>query len=278
MSKNQYLIIGGSGEAGQSALQTLRHLAPEAVLIASTTSESNVEGADITLKRIYADPNIVTNVKEQLKSNNLSSEWEAIIYTPALGEVGFPIKATTKKALSDALSISYDPMILLETEFKPKLTVAYSAFYWLPHTYSFYGSMGYVKKQMDEWAFTSPPNRRIIRAGTFFSKSVRGISLILQRSMKKTDHQEMNILKEEWEKSGKKFQDFFLDYAWMHEEQAFQEKFPNSPYRHTSRDDLGRGLKLALEGNSPVVTVLGGWEWMEDKMPELPDWFQSSPR
>ncbi|TGN13159.1 hypothetical protein [Leptospira ilyithenensis] len=276
MSKNQYLIVGGSGEAGQSALQTLRNIAPDAVLIASTTSESNVEGADITLKRIFADQNIVTSVKEQLKTNHLSSEWEAIIYTPALGEVGFPIRTTTKKALSGALSISYDPMILLETEFKPRLTVAYSAFYWLPHTYSFYGSMGYVKKKMDEWAFASPTNRRIIRAGTFFSKSVRGISLILQRSIKKTDHPEMNLLKEEWEKSGKKFQDFFLDYAWMHEKKAFQEKFPNIPYRHTSRDDLGRGLKLALQGNFPVTTVLGDWEWTEDKMPDLPEWFQSS--
>ncbi|WP_411823870.1 hypothetical protein [Leptospira sp. 'Mane'] len=273
MSKKQYLIIGGSGEAGQSALQTLRKLEPEALLVASTTSESNVEGSDITLKRIFADQNIVANVKEQLKQNNLSSQWDALIYTPALGEVGFPIQATTKKALSEALGISYDPMVLLEIEFQPKLTIAYSAFYWLPHTYSFYGSMGYVKKKMDEWAFASQANRRIIRAGTFFSKSVRGISLILQRSLKKTDHPEMNVLKEEWEKSGKKFQDFFLDYAWKHESEAFSEKFPNIPYRHTNRDDLGRGLKLALQSSHPIVTVLGDWEWTEDTMPILPNWF-----
>ncbi|TGN17329.1 hypothetical protein [Leptospira idonii] len=275
MRQKQYLIIGGSGEAGQSALEELRNSQPNALLVATTTGSSEIGGADITLTNISADHHITQNISSQLNSKNISQEWEALIYTPALGEVGYPIRQTSKEALSSALSISYDPLVLLEKEFKPKLSIGYSAFYWLPHTLSFYGSMGYVKLIMDEWALTSPSNRKIIRAGTFYSKSVRGISLILQRSLKTTQEEELLDLKNKFQSSQLKFQDFFLEYAWNHEREYFADKAEDSPYRATTRSDLGRGLRYALQIEEPIITVLGDWTWKENQLPYLPDWFQS---
>lgn len=161
----------------------------------------------------------------------------------------------------------------LEQTFNPDLTVAYSAFYWLSHTLSFYGSMGIAKYKGDLWALENPQKRKIVRAGTFFSKSVRGISIVLQRTMKKTNNPDLLTLKSRYENSDQKFMDFFLSYAWEHEKEAFQKQF-ETPYRPTEREDLGRGLALALDSTEPIVTVLGDWTWKETELPQVPSWLK----
>ncbi|MDZ4726074.1 MAG: hypothetical protein SH817_07950 [Leptospira sp.] len=274
MSENKYLVIGGAGEAGQSAIEYFRKNDKNCLIISTTSENSNISGADVILTHIKANEDIVENIQSQLEDKLLSGIFHTIVYTPALGEVGYPIRQTTKDALEVALGISYYPMLELEKFYTPKFTIAYSAFYWLSHTLAFYGSMGFVKLRMDEWALASPTNRRIIRAGTFYSKSVRGISIVLQRTMKTTTDPDLIKLKTAFNESGKKFQDFFLDYAWKHEKEYFSNPGFKQAYRPTNREDLTRGLGNAMNTDAPITTVLGDWEWNENKLPDLPEWFK----
>ncbi|MCZ8347277.1 MAG: hypothetical protein O9346_12745 [Leptospiraceae bacterium] len=80
-----------------------------------------------------------------------------------------------------------------------------------------------------------------MRAGTFFSKSVRGISLVLQKLIKKTEDPDIQALKIANEKSGM--------------------KFPETGYRPTSREDLSLGLQIALNFNSVIISILGDETW-----------------
>lgn len=273
MGQNQYLIIGGAGKAGQSAITAIRSIDPSSFIISTTTTNEPVSNSDLTLFGKRAEPGLTNSIVEDLERLGRSNQIQALIYTPALGEVGFPIAESTNEQIKDTLGICLDPMVDLEKKFQPKLTVAYSAFYWLSHTLAFYGSMGIAKYKADLWAFENPSKRRLVRAGTFFSKSVRGISIVLQRTMKKTNHPDLLNLKSKFESSNEKFMDFFLSYAWEHEKEAFQNQF-TTPYRPTVREDLTRGLTKALQSQSPIVTVLGDWTWEESAMPTLPNWFQ----
>ncbi|MCG6150606.1 hypothetical protein [Leptospira bandrabouensis] len=273
MKQSQYLVIGGSGEAGQSAITCLKAKDPSAYIITTTTTNEPVSNADLTLFGKIATSSLSKKIQEDLQNHNISPNFKAIIYTPALGEVGFPIIESSPKQIEETLGICLYPLLDLEESIKPELTIAYSAFYWLSHTLSFYGSMGIAKYKADLWALENPKKRKIIRAGTFFSKSVRGISIVLQRTMKKTNNPELLTLKSRYEISDQKFMDFFLSYAWEHEKEAFQSQF-ETPYRPTNREDLGRGLGLALDSIEPIVTVLGDWTWKESELPQIPNWFQ----
>lgn len=272
MRQNQYLVIGGSGEAGQSAILCLKEKDPSAYIITSTTTNEPVSNANLTLFGKTAEPGLAVKIRSDLKNHNIFANFQAIIYTLALGEVGFPISESTPQQIKDTLAICLDPILELEESLKPELTVAYSAFYWLSHTLSFYGSMGIAKYKADLWALENPQRRRIVRAGTFFSKSVRGISIVLQRTMKKTNNPDLLTLKSRYEDSGQKFMDFFLSYAWEHEKAAFQSQF-DTAYRPTERKDLSRGLSFALESKAPIVTVLGDWTFEESELPQVPNWF-----
>jgi len=271
--RRKYLIVGGAGEAGQSAIEYLKSSEKDCHIIATTSNQSIIPGADTVLENIKADPQMSQRIQEELEREQIEPNFEAMIYTPALGEVGYPVIESKSEAIEAALEISYYPMLKLEKKFSPKISIGYSAFYWLPHTLAFYGTMGHVKKKMDEWAIENPNKRRIIRAGTFYSKSVRGISLVLQRTMKLTRNPDLLKLKEKYTNSNQKFQDFFLDYAWKHERDFFSSPEFKLPYRATTRSDLSRGLKNALTSDKPIATVLGDWDWYENALPQLPNWF-----
>lgn len=273
MKQSQYLVIGGSGEAGQSAITCLKAKDPSAYIITTTTTNEPVSNADLTLFGKTATSGLSKKIQEDLQNHNISPNFKAIIYTPALGEVGFPIIESSPKQIEETLGICLYPLLDLEESIKPELTIAYSAFYWLSHTLSFYGSMGIAKYKADLWALENPKKRKIIRAGTFFSKSVRGISIVLQRTMKKTNNPDLLTLRSRYENSDQKFMEFFLSYAWEHEKEAFQSQW-ETPYRPTERKDLSRGLEYVLDSNEPIVTVLGDWTWKESKLPVLPSWFQ----
>ncbi|PJZ47258.1 hypothetical protein [Leptospira brenneri] len=273
MRQNQYLVVGGSGEAGRSAITCLKEKDPSAFIITSTTTNEPVSNADLTFFDKKAEPGLSEKILADLKTHNLSPEFKALIYTPALGEVGFPIIESNPQQIKETLAICLDPLLALEKSLQPELTIAYSAFYWLKHTLAFYGSMGVAKYKADLWALENPKKRKIIRAGTFFSKSVRGISIVLQRTMKKTNNPDLLTLKSRFEASDQKFIDFFLTYAWEHEKEEFQNQF-KTPYRPTERKDLSRGLELALNSNEPITTVLGDWSWKESELPKVPEWFR----
>ncbi|PJZ69036.1 hypothetical protein CH373_03995 [Leptospira perolatii] len=280
MSNPIALIIGGSGMAGQSAIQAFQEDRSKSgrawKIIATTSGESEVSGSDRTLKGIaLEDPKeAVQKVLKELQTE--SSKVDTLIYTPARSNLGYPVSETPEKDIVSGLKFCLDPMVELEQKLQPRLTIGYSAYYYLPHLLMFYGSMGFIKKKMEEWALEKPDSRKIIRAGTFFSQSVRGITLILQRLAKSTPHTDLKNLVEEQKNSGKKFPEFFLDYVKQKEQESFGSKFPSQPYRITEPEDLKNALLRILNGEKePIVSLVGAWVWTESKLPEMPAFLKS---
>ena len=264
------LIVGATGEAGLSAIDAVRNHSPNAHVIASTRSDQTVPGTDETIHGIEIDASLSANLRDAL--NEKSDAIDLLIFTPAMGEPGFPIQDTTVEQYEQAAQFSFYPMLELEENLKPGLTVGYSALYWLSHTLAFYGALGYVKKAMEDWCLANPERRALVRGGTFYSKSVRGISLLLQRLMKSTSNPELLKMKEEFAGSGLRFLDFFLEYASRREKEALGKQFSEA-YRRTERADLTRGLIQLLNGDGPIVSVVGPWTWTDAKLPDLPDYF-----
>src|SRR5690606_6292694 len=95
---------------------------------------------------------------------------------------------------------------------KPGRTIGFSAFYWLPHSLSGYGAMAYAKLEQERLAVKDPARYGMLRAGTFLSKATRGIALLLQRSIKGTEHAQLQELGARWKASGEKFKDFFFRF------------------------------------------------------------------
>lgn len=131
------------------------------------------------------------------------------------------------------------------------------------------------KKKMEEWALQNPSRRKIIRAGSFFSQSVRGITILLQRMGKKSQDPDLHNLLKLQKESGLNFPDFFLDYVSKQEEASFSSRFPNVPFRLTSQDDLKKALISILEGESaPIVSLVGDWVWTENSLPDMPEYLK----
>ncbi|TGL64073.1 SDR family NAD(P)-dependent oxidoreductase [Leptospira sarikeiensis] len=280
MSESLALIVGGSGAAGQSAIQAFKEYSAKTgqnwKIISTTSGETQVLGADQTIPFIkLEEPNeAVTNIQKFLTKENLKVDY--LIYTPARGNLGYPVSETPDKDIIDTAKFCFDPMLDLEKKLSPKITLGYSAYYYLPHLLTFYGSLAYIKKKMEEWAVQKPESRKIIRAGTFFSQSVRGITIILQRLAKSSPHPDLQKLMEEQKASGKKFGDFFIDYIQSKENESFAKKFPGIPYRITEANDLKIALLKILEGEkAPIVSLVGDWIWTEDKLPEMPEYLKN---
>lgn len=273
---NEYfLIVGASGAAGKSAVTACR-ASGSTKIVATTSREEDIPGADVTFKnKDILKSSFASDIAHDLKRAGFSGSPAALIYTPARGNVGYPIRDTGAEDLREALRFSFDPLLELEKSLSPGFSAGYSAFYWLDHSLQFYGSMGFVKKKMEEWAVEKPERRKIIRGGTFFSQSVRGIAVYLQRLLKKSASPSLQSMKAEYEKSGLNFQDFFLQFAYRHEKEAFQNKFPGQPHSPTTEKSLSDGLTQLLRGEkSPIVSVTGSWIWTDQKMPDLPDFFK----
>ncbi|MCR9145213.1 MAG: SDR family NAD(P)-dependent oxidoreductase [bacterium] len=276
-----YLIVGGRSEAGQSAIQAIReHHANAAARIIATSSAADagmdsVPGADAVIAGIDLNqPDAAESLMQGLR--NLDPDTpeppaiDVLFFTPAFGPIGYPIRAATVADAEEAIQFSVAPMRALADGLKPRLTVGYSAFYWLPHARVGYGSMSYAKVLLDTLAHEESERFRAIRGGTFRSPATRGIGLLLQRALKTTEHLELKELGAEYKKGGGKFSDFFFKYAFSHEAQAFGEQFAQTPHRPTERDDLKQATLRILQGeDAPVLCVIGDWVWPENQMPDL---------
>ncbi|XDD49088.1 SDR family NAD(P)-dependent oxidoreductase [Leptospira sp. WS92.C1] len=276
------LIIGSSGVAGQSALTAVREYSQkqkeEWRVIATTSRDSLSSEADLTINGINLDSpeTSLPHLYEQLQKNGID-RIDLFVYTPARGNLGYPVSETSESDLKDALKFCLDPMIAVEEKLKPLLSVGYSAYYYRPHLQPFYGSLAFVKKKMEEWALQNPVKRKIIRAGSFFSQSVRGITIILQRMGKKSQDQDLQKLIRLQKESGLNFSDFFLEYVAKQEESSFASKFPKIPFRLTSQEDLKKALIRILEGESaPIVSLIGDWVWTENSLPDMPEYLKKN--
>ncbi|MEQ9365465.1 MAG: SDR family NAD(P)-dependent oxidoreductase [Leptospirales bacterium] len=262
-----YLIVGASSEAGQSALDALREHRPKARIIATTSREADIPGADRTVHGVdLAGAGAVETI-----TNAVAEKIDVMFYTPAFGPVGFPISESGGSDIQKALDFSFHPLVQLTERLGVKTTVAYSSFYWLPHISIAYGAMGAAKYAVEKLALDHPERYRVIRSGTFLSKSTRGISLMIQRAVKSTEDGNLLDLVKRWKASGMKFQEYFFHYAHSVEREEFAARFGDLPHRLTTREDLRRQALEILRGDDgPIRNVIGDWTWTDREMPPLP--------
>ncbi len=263
------LIVGGSGVAGQCAIRAIKKHDPAARIWATSSKDGDVTGATETIRHIDLNqPQAI----QQLK--NFGEKLDFLFYTPAFGSVGAPVSAATKDEVRQANAFCLDPMVELTEALKPKMTVAYTAYYFKPHLLAFYGALAYVKYATEKLAVENPQQYKCLRIGSFVSKATRGIGLLLQRMSKTAPH--LKPLMAEYAKSGMKFSDFFFDYIARQEKQNIAG---DRPYHMTTEDDIVAGhLRLLTGEAAPIINVLGSEIWTETALPQLPDEMASVPQ
>lgn len=262
---NHAVIVGGGGSAGQSALAAIRREFPSARVTGTTSGSADLPGYDSTIHAVDLNQDVVDRVAAQA-----GSSVDVLIFTPAFGPLGFPVREATEAQVEEALRFSVRPMVQLAEALRAGLTVSYSAFYWLEHTLAAYGSMAYAKLAQERLAIREPARFRVVRAGTFRSKATRGITILLQRQMRSPTGGPGADLVAAYRKSGLKFPDFFFGFAFSSEQRAFGGRF-ESPHRETGPDDLTQATADVLSGrrSEPIVNVIGGWRWTDNVLPTL---------
>ena len=196
----------------------------------------------------------------------LTERFDYLFHTPAFGSVGAPVANATKPEVESALRFCLEPMVTLTEKLRPKMTVAYTAYYFKPHLLAFYGALAYVKYATEKLAVENPGQYKCLRIGSFVSTATRGIGLLLQRMSKTAPH--LKPLMDEYAQSGMKFSDFFFDYIARQEKQNIAG---NRPYHMTTEDDIVAAHLHLLRGESaPIINVLGSEIWTEASLPVLP--------
>jgi len=255
------LIVGGSGVAGQCAIRAIRQHDAQARIWSTSSRAGKVEGADVTLSGI--DLNKAESLAE-LKQ--FKEPLDYLFYTPAFGSVGVPVADAKREEVQQALAFCLDPMVALTEALKPKMTVAYTAYYFKPHLLAFYGSLAYVKYATERLAVLNPHQYKVLRIGSFVSKATRGIGLLLQRMSKSAPH--LKPLMDEYAKSGMKFSDFFFKYIG---EQEQKNVLRDGSYHMTTEADIVSAHLHLLKGEAaPIINVLGSDIWADTSLPPLP--------
>lgn len=256
------LIVGGSGVAGQCAIRAIKEHDPAAQIWATSSKDSDVPGATQTIRHID-----LNNADAIQKLKNFGEKLDFLFYTPAFGSVGNPVSSATQDEVRQANKFCLDPMVELTIALKPKMTVAYTAYYFKPHLLAFYGALAYVKYATEKLAVENPTQYKCLRIGSFVSKATRGIGLLLQR-MAKGDAPHLKPLMDEYKKSGMKFSDFFFSYIAKQEKRNIAG---DRPYHMTTEDDIVAGHMRLLTGETaPIINVLGSEIWTETALPTLP--------
>ena len=255
------LIVGGGGVAGQCALRALKQFNAGAEIWATSSKDGDVAGATHTIRNIdINNPGAIEKLK------GFGEKLDYLFYTPAFGSVGNPVAAATRAEVQAAKAFCLDPMVVLTEAIRPKMTVAYTAYYFKPHLLAFYGALAYVKYATEKLAVENPAQYKCLRIGSFVSKATRGIGLLLQRMAKTTPH--LKPLMELYAESGMKFSDFFFDYISKEEKKNIAG---DKPYRMTTEEDIVAGHLQLLKGEpAPIINVLGEQIWAESALPLLP--------
>ncbi len=264
---SECLIVGGSSVAGQASLAAVRRVHPAWKIAATSSKAADVPGADITIPGIdLFEPGARAKIPDQ-KGIRL------LVFTPAFGPIGYPVAGATPEDVAKAVLFSVAPMEELAARMLPEKVIGFSAFYWLRHTLAAYGSMAYAKIAQEKLA-VDRSEFHMVRAGTFESKATRGIGLLLQRALRDTPHAEIRALGDAWRESGKKFGEFFMDFAFESERMQLGSLF-ESPHRPTNAQDLENAVVRILSGEgAPIVNVIGDWQWVDAALPRLPAAFK----
>ena len=256
-----FLIIGGTGVMGTSAIQAIReHFDKNIVIIANwfgkEIPEFQIEGADHT---IFGDINN-SQCREKIKAYN-NGNFEYMFYATALGDVGIPIKDATQDQINRSNNLSFYPIPSLEDELEIGTIVAYSTFYTIRHQLSTYGAMGHSKETIEKWVLESGSSKHAcIRAGLFESASSRGIKLLLRKTSKNLENLKDPLLRSYFENTPssegiKKF-----------EEGIFSEEKEAYGDCRTKKDDLYKAhLELFKSKNPVFINVCGKKIWLNDE-------------
>jgi hypothetical protein len=267
------LVIGGSSVAGQATIQAIRQFDGKALIVSTTSRDEAVAGADETIIGISStDEGMHKLLAKQIAPHG---NMDFMFYMPAYGKVGFPVMQSTREDAEVGMDFSFRPIVRVMESIEVGTAVGYTGFYWLPSLVMTYGALAFAKIAMEELALKMPDKFKVIRAGMFMSKSIRGISILLQRVMQKdlVDHPDFHAYKKNWKASGQKFMEFFADYAYDKEKAEFGSKF-STPFRATEPEDIMPSVARVLrKEQGPFFNVIGDWQWVEDKMPELPPLF-----
>ena len=257
-----FLIIGGTGVMGTSAIKAIReHFDQNIQIIANWYGKEipgfKVEDADHTIFGDINDP----GCREEIKQYN-NGKFDYMFYATALGDVGIPIKDATKEQIDRSNKLSFDPIPQLENELDIGVIVAYSTFYTIRHQLSTYGAMGYSKENIEKWTVDSGESSKhaCIRAGLFESASSRGIKLLLRKTSKNLDNLKDPLLRSYFENSPssegiKKFE----AGIFAEEKEAYGDC-------RTNKEDLFRAhLELFKSDNPVFINVCGKKIWPSDK-------------
>ena len=256
-----FLIIGGTGVMGTSAIQAIReHFDKNIIIIANwygkEIPEFQIEGADHT---IFGDINN-SQCREKIKAYN-NGKFEYMFYATALGDVGIPIKDATQEQINRSNNLSFDPIPSLEDELDIGTIVAYSTFYTIRHQLSTYGAMGHSKETIEKWVLESGSSKHAcIRAGLFESASSRGIKLLLRKTSKNLENLKDPLLRSYFKNTPssegiKKF-----------EEGIFSEEKEAYGDCRTKKDDLYKAHLEIFKSKNPVfINVCGKKIWLNDE-------------
>lgn len=263
-----YLIVGANSVAGQSALAAIREFDPAAHTIATTSRTDALPGARETLTGIDLNQ---SDAAKRIIEGLGTRRPAAVFFTPSMGPVGYPAAESNPEDMQSALAFSCDPLLGLLDQWETTRFIVYSSFYWLPHISVAYGGMTAAKRRLEEIVLEHPGRVHAIRSGVFWSKSLRGISLMVRRALKTTQNPELKSLEREWKAGELGFQDFFFEFSHRTEREAFADRFPDAAHRPTTGEDLSAAALAILNGTAgPIRNVIGAWSWDDGELPELP--------
>jgi len=259
------LVVGGSAVSGQAALKAAR--ASGASCLATSSDGRRVEHADETAPLRLDDDG--TSLQKFIQEY-ASRKFDYLVYTPARGAVAIPALQATKEMVAESLAFSVQPYLRLARAFSGRV-IALSGFVTMPPLLSIYGAMTFTKLTMESLAVRFPERFGILRAGMFYSNSVRGIALLVQRRMQKDANAELQGLHADWKKVGGRFQDFFWKRNFEYEENYYSRHGGGAPFRPTEAEDLVRAFLRIFQGDgAPIMNLIGNWIWTDTAMPEVP--------
>jgi hypothetical protein len=267
MKTKHYLVVGASSVAGQKAIEAIRAKDATAAI---TITTSKAQGPDAAEGVIYgvdlAKPETIRLIKPSLKHSV-----DVLVFCTAFGMVGYPSELAPIADVEACFDFSVRPVLALIDELNPQLTIGFSSYYWLRSLEVAYGSMAFAKYALEKLAVENPNHIRIVRAGLFPSKSLRGICLLIQRGVQKENFPGAAELKAGWKASGLAFGDYFTQFAQGYEKRDLAQYFA-APYRGTEVNDLPRAIGAALEPNAKaIINIVGDSLWQEDRLNHVPD-------
>lgn len=267
MKTKHYLVVGASSVAGQRAIEAIRAKDLAAQITMTTSKE---EPAEREANHIYGinltKPDSVASIKAQL-----TRPVDVLVFCPAFGMVGYPAELAPMSDVEACFDFSVRPVLTLIDEINPQLTIGFSSYYWLRSLEIAYGSMAFAKYALEKLAVENPNHIRIVRAGLFPSKSLRGICLLIQRGVQKENFPGSTQLKTDWKASGLSFSDYFTQFAQGYEKKDLAQ-YLDAPYRGTEENDLTRAISAALEPNAKgIINIVGDSLWQEDRLTHVPE-------